>query len=300
MDFDSLRIVVDVARRGSFAAAARERGVDPSAVSRAVAAVERDLGFRLFQRSTRQLAPTDPGALYLRRAAAALEEMDGARDDALAAHARVAGVLRATVSIAFGLKRVVPLLPELRARHPDLSVDLVISDANLDLIAEGIDLAVRLGARPPQAGLIAMKLAATRYRACASPEFLAANTPIGEPADLSERECVLFPYSGYRSKWRFRARSGDIVETPVSGALMLSSALAVHDAALRGLGVALLPCWLIAADVKAGRLVDIFPEHDVTATEFDTAAWIVYPSRAYIPRKLRAFIDFLVPYFREG
>jgi DNA-binding transcriptional LysR family regulator len=299
LDFETLRIVVDVARRGSFAATARERGLDPSAVSRAVAATERDLGFRLFQRTTRRLAPTDAGALYLRRVAAALEEMEGARDDALAANASVAGALRVTVSVALGLKRLMPLLPELRARHPDLGLELTITDANLDLIAEGMDAAIRIGRRPPQAGLISLKLTATRYRVCAAPSFVAGLSPLTRPEDLAKIECVLFPYPGYRSRWRFRRASGEIVEAPVSGSLILSSALAVHAATLDGLGAALLPCWLIAEDLKAGRLIDLFPDDDVTATEFDAAVWLVYPSRAYTPRKLRAFIDFLAPQFRD-
>jgi DNA-binding transcriptional LysR family regulator len=115
----------------------------------------------------------------------------------------------------------------------------------------------------------------------------------GPPPDLSGHGCLLFPYPGYRSQWRFRAKTGEVTEVPVNGAVTISNALALHRAALDGLGPVLLADWLVAKDLRSGRLVDLFPKYEATATDFDTAAWILYPSGAYVPRKVRAFIDFL-------
>ncbi|WP_372423818.1 LysR family transcriptional regulator [Salinarimonas chemoclinalis] len=293
MDLSTLDHFARVARHGSFAAAAREREVDPSTISRAVADLEAELGLRLFQRTTRRLSLTEAGVLYLSRVEPLLDELARARDEALAATRSVRGTLRLTASTAFGERRIAPLLGAFRERHPELRVECVFTDANLDLVAERIDLAVRL-APAVEGDLVAARLMRTRHRVVASPAYIAANGGLASPGDLARRRCVLLDLPPYRSRWRVRHRSGTAEEeVDVAGDVVLSPAGAVRAAALRALGPALLPDWLIGEDLEAGRLVDLLPEHDVTATTFDTAAWIVYPSRAYLPLKVRAAIDFL-------
>jgi DNA-binding transcriptional LysR family regulator len=146
MNVSDAHLIVDIARLGSFAGAARARGVDPSSVSRTVASIEAELGFRLFQRATRRVALTEAGDIYIRRIGAIAEEFDHARDEALAISAGPAGVLRMTASVALGENIIVPLLPRFRAAFPKVELDLVLTDTKLDLIADRIDLAVRLGA----------------------------------------------------------------------------------------------------------------------------------------------------------
>jgi DNA-binding transcriptional LysR family regulator len=299
MDIATLKIFVEVMRAGSFAAVARVHDVDPSSISRTIAILEGELGFRLFQRTTRRLAATEAGALYFERMQPVIDEMDRVGQEARDIVAEPAGRLRVTASVSFGHTVLVPLLPRLRSAYPDLSIDLMLTDAVLDLITEKIDVAVRLGPRI-DAGLIGTQLMRTRYHVCASPAYLKAAPKLRVPPDLSSHGCLLFPYSGYRSQWRFRAKNGEVTEVPVNGAVTISNALALHRAALDGLGPVLLADWLVRQDMQRGRLVDLFPKYEVTATDFETAAWVLYPSRAYVPRKVRAFIDVLKSHTRTS
>ena len=167
-----------------------------------------------------------------------------------------------------------------------------------DLIADRIDLAIRLA--PSYRGdVVGSKLFATRYRIAASPAYLAREGTPKKPGDLSDRSCLLFPLPGFRDRWLFR-RGTALEEVPVQGNLILSTALALRSAALDGLGPVLLADWHLDDDIAQGRLVDLFPHHEVTATTFDTAAWLLYPSRNYLPHKVRATIEFLRKHLGKG
>ncbi len=292
MDLANVRLLLEVARRGSFAAAARANDIDPSSVSRLVAQAEAELGLRVFHRTTRQLSLTEAGEVYLGRIDGLLDELEMAREQAQGVSATPAGTLRLTTSVAFGQHCLLPLLPEFRRRFPDLALELMLTDANLELVAERIDLAIRLGASV-SGDVVCAKLTDTRYRVCASPDYLAAAPALRRPADLGAHPCLLFALPDFRDRWRFRDRAGVTQEVAVTGNLVMSNALALRDAARAGLGPALLADWLVDADIAAGRLVDVFPAFAAAATSFDTAAWLVYPSRAYLPNKVRVTIDFL-------
>ncbi|MGL4727743.1 MAG: LysR substrate-binding domain-containing protein [Bosea sp. (in: a-proteobacteria)] len=288
----SLKLFVSVAQRGSFASVAKDLDLDPSAVSRIIAALEDDLGIRLFQRTTRRMSLTEAGDLYLRRVEPLIEEMDRARVEALDVSAAPTGTLRISASVSFGQSMIVPLLPAFKARYPELKVDGIFTDANLDLVAERVDLAVRL-APTIEGDLIATRLKDTHYRVVASPAYLASAPPLTKPSELIHHRALLFTLRAFRSRWIFRDREGRIEEAPIKGDITLSPAGSLRDAALLGLGLALLPSWLVDEDIAVGRLVRLLPDHDVTATTFDTAVWLVYPSRAYLPNKVRVMIDFL-------
>ena len=293
MDLDHLALVLRTAELGSFSAVAREADLAPSSVSRAVAAVEDRLGLRVFQRSSRALSLTAEGEAYLRRVAPLVEEMRAARREARADRVRPAGRLRLTASVAYGARRIVPLLPRLREAAPDLTVELILSDANLDLVADRVDLAVRL-APAPEGELISSRLHGTRYRVVASPDWVEAHGAPSAPDDLMQVDCLRTTLSGYRDAWTFRAGPDAPAATvPVRGPVLISNALALHEAACVGLGPALLADWLIDDAFAEGRLVDLFPGHEATATTFETAAWLLYPSRTYLPAKVRATIDLL-------
>lgn len=292
MDISVLQLFVEVFRQGSFAAAARDRNLDPSSVSRAIAGLEKELGIRLFQRTTRQLSPTEAGMTYFERVESLVEELQQATAIATDVSSQPKGKLRVTASVSFGLKCIVPLLPELTRLHPDLTVDLLLSDAIVDLLAERIDLAIRLGLLPDST-LIAQQLMPTHYSVCASPEYLKRSQRLKTPIDLAQHNCLLFPFAGFRSRWIFKDRKGELSEVPVFGRTLISSAIALQQCAIAGMGLALLPNWLIDEDLQSGTLINVFPDYEVTATDFSTAAWLVYPSRAYVPTKVRVFIDFL-------
>jgi DNA-binding transcriptional LysR family regulator len=290
-DLDTLMTVI---RLGSFAAAARELHVDPSWVSRTVAGLEAELGTRLFQRNTRQLAMTEAGAMFVERMAPLLEEFEQARHAAVDAAAQTGGTLRITASNAFGMKRLVPLLPAFCDANPALRVDLVLTDSIVDLVAERIDVAIRLGALRDST-LIALRLLKMRYRVVASPAWVAARgEPPRKPQDMEHCDCVTFSMPGFRDRWLFRkSAGGPKTAVAVKPRVLLTNGLAIRECALAGLGASLLPDWLIGDDLADGRLVDLYPQHDVAVVDAPTGAWLVYPSRSYVPAKVRAFIDFM-------
>jgi DNA-binding transcriptional LysR family regulator len=292
MDIESMRLMIDVVRHASFAGAARRHHLDPSSVSRTVAQIEAELGFRIFRRTTRSMSLTEVGERYIQRIEAVLQELDAAAEEAKALHATPQGRLRMTASVAFGQRCLMPLLPKFRNEFPALQLELILSDSNLDLIGEGIDLAIRLG--PGFTGdVIGAKLMDTRYRVCASAAYLKKAPKLRKPADLAGVASLLFTFPGFRSRWLFRSRSGAIADVPVKGDILISNALALRECALAGLGPALLPDWLIDDDIASRRLIDLYPSYEVTATTFDTAAFLLYSNRTFLPNKVRLTIDFL-------
>lgn len=292
MDLEALRLFLDVARLGSFAAAARLRGVEPSSISRAIASLEGALGARLFHRSTRAMALTEAGELLLARAPTLTAEGERIAEDIHAAKREPVGVVRLTASVAYGAHMLAPLLPAFRARFPRLRLELVLTDATLDLVSERIDLALRLG--PAARGdLEAIPLAPTRYQVVASPGYLAREGLLGQPNDLAQRDCLVFALPEFRARWRFRDAAGAEEVVGIRSNLVVSNALVLRQAALAGLGPALLANWLIAGDLSTGALVDLLPAHRATATTFDTGVWLLYPSRDFIPRRVRSVIGFL-------
>lgn len=292
MNRDDLALFLDVARLGSFAAVARQREMDPSSVSRAIAGLEAAIGVRLFQRSTRTLTLTEAGEQYLFRAAPLLEELDRIAAEARQMQARAAGTLRLSAAVSFGQFCIVPLLGAFRDRHPEVRLECLFTDANVDLVAERVDLAIRLG--PTVEGdLVVAKLMDTAYRVVAAPGYLAGAPALAVPADLAAHRVLMLPLAAFRSRWQFRDAAGMVTEQPIGGDIVLSPATALRDAVLSGLGPALLPDWLVDGDIRAGRLTHCLPDWRVTPTTFATAAWFVYPSRAFLPLKVRVMIDFL-------
>lgn len=298
MDINALKIAALVAQHGSFAAAARLLDLDPSSVSRSIATTEAALGFRLFQRSTRTLSITEEGQAFLGRITPMLDEFDHAKEAARQSQTSPTGRLKLTASVAFADTCIVPLLGKFHARYPDITVELLPTDANLDIAAEGIDLAIRL-APAPKGDVISTKLMPTRYLVCASPDYLRQHPDLTQPEDLGTHNCLRFALPAFRHRWKLRRAQGDLGdvgeldEIPISGNLVIGNALSLRRATLDGLGPALLADWLVAQDIEAGRLLPLFADHDWTATEFETAAWMLYPSRSYLPRKVRVMIDFL-------
>lgn len=293
MELSTLKTALMVRDLGSFAAVARLLDLDASSVSRVIAQMEQDVGFRLFQRSTRSLAPTGEGELYLNRIAPLVEELEAAGDEARTNAVSPRGTLRMTASISFVQECLMPILPEFRTRYPEIDLDILASDANLDLRADGIDLAVRFG-QMPQGDWIVSKLMTTSYRVVASPDYLERTGRPGHPEDLSERDCIRFAIPGFKTLWQFQKNGeGEPFSVPVGGATVISNALSIRSAARLGMGVALLPIMLVQRDLERGTLVDLFPDHACAAASFETAAWLLYPSRSYLPQKVRAMIDFL-------
>jgi DNA-binding transcriptional LysR family regulator len=292
MELNAVRVFVDVMKYGSFAAAARQRDMDPSSISRSIAGLESELGFRLFQRTTRKLAATEAGNEYFTRVRHLLDEFDRASEAAMDLVSLPMGTLRVTACTSFGQRVLAPILPKLRSQYPNLTIDLVLLDHQVDIVEEQIDVAIRFGSRP-EGDFIASQLVPRRFHVCASPSYTEKYGQPSHPSDLENLDCLLFSMPGYRSAWKFRNSSIDTFKVPVAGHLLVSHGVTMTACAVAGLGPALLPDWLCRDEINNGLLIDLFPDYECTATDFDTAAWLVYPSRSYLPSKVRVFVNFL-------
>lgn len=300
MDVTVLRTFVEVMRRGNFAAVARDHNVDPSSVSRIIAGLEDELGLRLFHRSTRKLSPTEAALVYFDRVEPLVAELEQARLKAVDLSERPKGVLRIAAPVSFALLNIVPLLPEFSKQYPDLSLDLILEDTLLDLLEARLDVAIRLSSSVEK-GLEAKPLAKMVSRVCASPDYLKKHGHPKNPHDLEHHECLLLHYPGFSDIWRFRKKKNKEMSVNVHGRLHTSNAIALKECALAGMGVILQARWIVGKELRAGTLVDLFPDYEVTAATFETpTAWLVVTSRTYLPLKVKVFVDFLQQTFKEG
>ena len=292
MNINDLEIFTLVAELGSFAEAARQRGLDPSQVSRSISGLESDLGFQLFKRTTRSLALTESGQHYLQRIIPVMEELAFANEEALQINTLPSGTVRITASTAFGQICILPLLQEFHLRYPQITLELILSDQNLDLIRDNIDIACRLSPTLDST-LVGVKLFDTHYQVCATPEYLNKNNNIKYPLDIGLHQCIVLNLRRYRSRWHFLDSNKHIHEIKIQSRLAVSNALALREAIIQSLGPGLVANWLVKKETQNGNLIDLFPEYRVTATDFNTSAWLLYPSRKYLPQKDRVVIDFL-------
>ena len=290
MDTAILQTFVEVMRQGSFAAVARERNIDPSSVSRAISNLEKELKVRLFQRTTRHLSPTEAGITYFNRIEPLLEEIQRAKELVTEAQ-QPGGTLRVTASVSFGIKCIIPFLAEFESIYPDLSIELLLTDYRLDLLTERVDLAIRLG-QLQDSSLIAQRLMPTTYSVCTSPKYLQQHEAIEQPEDITQHNCLCFPILEYKTRWIFRDRQKNISKIGVHGRTIISNAIGLQQCAIAGMGLALLPHWLVDSEIEKGNLIKVLPDYDVTATDFNTSVWFVYPSRNYVPLKVKVFIEF--------
>lgn len=292
MDTDQLTRFVKVAQQGSFAAVARAEGLDPSVVSRQMGALEVQLGFRLFHRSTRKVALTSAGNLYLARITPLLEEMQQAADCARMQNAQPEGKLSITASTAFGQICIVPHVSEFCHQYPGIQLDLRFTDAVIDIVAEQVDLACRLASQPDP-NLVAQKLFTTCFWVCASPDYLKKYGCPDTPAELRGHDLMAFNLPGFKERWLFKDNDGNLEKVAIKPKFFLSNALAMRSLTRAGLGCSLLASWVAEEDLKAGRLVRVLPNYEMTGSDFQYSAWLLYPSRNYIPAKTRIFVDFI-------
>ena len=291
MDTTILQTFIEVMRQESFAAVARERNIDPSSVSRAISNLEQELGVRLFQRTTRRLSPTEAGITYFNQIEPLLEEIQRAKE-LVTETQQPKGTLRVTASVSFGIKCIIPFLAEFESIYPDLAIELLLTDYRLNLLTERIDLAIRLG-QLQDSTLVAQRLMVTKYSVCASPKYLQQHESIEQPKDITRHNCLCFPIPEYKTRWIFRDRQKNISKISVHGRTIISNAIGLQQCAIAGMGLALLPHWLVDSEVETENLIKVLPDYDVTATDFNTSVWFVYPSRNYVPLKVKVFKEFL-------
>ncbi len=293
---EGMNLLVEAVDGGSFSAAGRELGLAPSSVARRVAALEDDLGVRLLNRTTRSLSLTEAGRLYLERARRILTEVEEARLSVTQLEADPRGTLRLNLPTAFGRTHVVPMLPDFLAQYPELAIDLVLTDAFVDLVEEGIDLAVRIG-ELKDSSLVARKLAPNDRVLCASPGYFERRGRPMEPDDLAAHNCLIYKRGGERQVWHFRAPDGAIQDVQVSGDLQTNNTEALHALTLNGLGITTMPTWLVGQDLVEGRLEQVLRDYAVSPTALDTNIYAVFPYNRHLSPKVRAFVDALVARF---
>ncbi len=287
-----MAVFVRVSEAGSFTSVAEETGQSQPTISRQIAALERHLGARLINRTTRALALTEEGAGFLERARTALDAVAEAEATVGRRRLQPTGQLRLATPVAFGRLHIVPRLGRLLARYPELSLDLVLHDGASDLVEEGIDLAIRIGTISDPT-LVARQIGETRRVTVAAPSYLArVGTPV-VPADLTNHDCIVYTRLATGSLWRFETSSGAI-DVAVTGRFRANNSEAVREAALAGLGIAVVPTWLLADEIAAGQLTVLLQDFEPKRLPMHA----VYPSRRYVPPRTRAAIDFFVTEFR--
>lgn len=294
--FAELKAFCTVAACGGFSPAARRLGLVTSSVARLVDALEGRLGAVLLNRSTRSVTLTDAGRAYYEEALRILERLDAA-DEAAADGA--AGVLRVAAPVTFSALYVAPILPALRARHPRLTLDLRLSDAPANLVDEAIDVAIRIGSLDPQSNLVARKLAAHERVLCASPAYLAAHGAPETPAALAAHDCLQFAFGDSRGTWRLQAAGGDAEDVEVRGVVHANNSEVLRQAALGGMGIAMLARWLVQRDLRAGALVQVMPGYRVNPGAMDVRLYALYPASRRNSAKIRAFVDLLADHLAQ-
>lgn len=289
----SIELFCLAAEAGSFSAAALEAGVTPAAVSRSISRLEERLAVRLFVRTTRSIRLTEAGRAYFEQCRQALAQLIEAEREAMGKQSQAAGTLRLSVPTTYGHHRILPLLPLFRAHHPDVKVDIHLSNRNIDFVSEGYDMAIRVRALP-DSGLIARHLEDAALVVVATKSYLAAKgTPV-TLEDLTLHDCIQFelPSSGRRIPWLFQDKDKEL-EILAQGGYCLSEdvlggvTLAKHDA-----GLFQTYKFVVEKELQSGELVQVLTPYQGRSRPFT----LLYPHNRHIPLRLRAFIDFLMEY----
>jgi DNA-binding transcriptional LysR family regulator len=287
-DFEAMAVFAKVVELRSFAAAAAELKVSKATVSKAVARIEMRLGTRLFNRTSRRLALTDAGRRLALRAARLLADGEAAEDEALAQSAVPRGTIRLAAPMSFGLRHVSLLLPEFLEAYPEVTVELQLSDARVDIIGEGFDAALRIG-QLPDSSLVARRLCGVSVFAVGAPSYFSRHGRPTHPLHLAEHSCLTYTYLSTPDVWRFTNSAGEVAAVRPSGRLRANNGDAMLPALLAGLGLALLPDFLVGDAIAEGRLETILPDWSIPRG----ALHFVTPPGGPRPARITALADFL-------
>ncbi|MCC7079843.1 MAG: LysR family transcriptional regulator [Burkholderiales bacterium] len=287
-DLERMAIFARVVEDKSFSAAARRLNLSKSLVSKHVAQLEKSLGARLLNRTTRALSLTEAGAACYEHCARIVEELEEARRAVSHLHSEPRGLLRVSVPVAFGRLHVATALPGFLATYPELKIDIVTTDRFVDLAEEAYDVVVRIVDQPTP-NLVARKLAPVRRKMVGTPEYFARHGAPRTLEDLQQHNCLTYTYINPQDPWRLRGPDGDI-SVRASGNLRINDDDALAEAVLGGLGLALLPTFIIGEQLQAGRLQSVLSEY----IPLERHIYAVYLANRHVSAKVRAFIDFLV------
>ena len=287
-DLEGLAIFAKVVEARSFSAAAEQLGLSKATVSKAVSRVETRLGARLFNRTSRRLALTDAGRNLAERAQQILRAGEEAEDEALAQSASPRGLVRLAVPMSFGLRQIAPLLPDFFAAYPDIQIDLHLSDAMVDVIGDGFDAALRI-ADMPDSSLMARRLCAVSRFAVAAPSYLDRRGRPTHPMHLTEHACLGYGYQATPDSWRFVNSAREEATVRPTGPLRVNNGDAMMPTLLAGLGIAVLPDFIVSEAVKDGRLEIVMPGWHMPLAGLH----LVTPPGGPRPARVEALADFL-------
>ena len=290
--FTALTVFRHVAELNSFAEAGRRLGLSPPAISKNIAELEAHLGARLVNRTTRRMALTEEGRIYLEHVTRGLDALAEADQALCPLKTAPSGTLRISAPMTVTLTRLSAAIPAFLARCPDLRLDLHLDDRRVDIVREGFDLAIRGSDNLEDSSLIARKLAVMPHVLCAAPSYWAARSKPETPSDLKSHTSIRFSLSGHADVWEF-SKDGRTERIAVDARYSVSSSLAVRDALRAGLGVSLIPRPYIDEDLREGRLQAVLEDWSTV----ETTLYAVYPSRQHVAPKIRAFLDFLIMEF---
>jgi len=285
--FKQISTFVEVVAKGSLSAAARAEGIAPAMIGRRLDALEQRLGVKLLQRTTRKLALTNEGAAFLEDCQRILSELEDAESAVAERGVKASGHLLISAPAGFGRQHVAPLLPSFLAEHRDVSVALNLNDRVVDLIGEGVDVAIRI-ASLSDSSLVGVKLADNRRVVVGAPAYLKRHGAPRTLAELALHNCLAISSEGSQRGWTFREQ-GKNVTLKVSGKMMCNDGEVLHDWALAGKGLAWRSMWEVGADIEAGRLQTVLDQFAAPGNDI----YAVFAQRRHLPLRIRAFVDFL-------
>ncbi|MEM7506573.1 MAG: LysR family transcriptional regulator [Pseudomonadota bacterium] len=286
--FEDMRCFLQVVENQSVTRAADVMGLAPSAVSRRLKELERRLGATLMTRTTRRMSLTEAGQIFANRAERVLADLEESEAEVSDAAHLLNGTLRVACPLSFGVAHMTPIVAEFMDTHPDLLVELDLSDRHVDLVAEGLDIAIRIG-RLEDSSLMARKVADVSLKVVASPGFLKRHGRPESPADMAEWPALCYVGSNRVDAWEYTAPDGSKGAQPMHVRMRANNGNVLRDAAARGLGVAMQPCFITYRAVARGDLEVVLPEYEWP----NVTIYTVYPQTRHLSAKARAFMDFV-------
>jgi len=287
--FESMQAFVQVVDAGGFAAAARHMGLSRSAVNKLVLNLEDALQVQLLQRTTRKVTPTPTGLAFYERCVAILADLEEAELAVSQLQTEPKGQLRINAPMTFGTRYLSPVIAQFLQQYPDLHVELSLSDRLIDPIDEGFDVTVRIAQPPKTASLIAQELFPAPVILCAAPHYLAERGVPTSPIELTQHDCLAYGHIATDNQWTLIQADGDEHKVTASGTLCANNGEVLRDAAVQGLGITLLPRFIVKDDLKSGRLQQILSAYEAPKI----SVYLLYPINRHLSTKVRLLTDFL-------
>jgi len=284
----AIRVFRRVVELNGFSAAARELGMSNAAISKNVSDLEAHLGAQLLVRTTRRISVTEVGDAYYRRCVNILQDLQEADLTASSNSAEPRGQLRVNAPMSFGLLHLAPLVSDFLSHHEGIEVDLVLNDRVVDLIDGDFDVALRIGGGLQDSTLISKRLSPIERVLCGSPEYFARFGHIEHPAELHKHRCLTYSLSSSPGTWLF-TQAEDVQSIDVAGPLIVNNSLALREALTAGVGISLIPTFIVNNELKSGALIHTLPAYKPSPQSL----YVLYPQAKYVSQKVRTFVDFI-------